>query len=107
MKYSINVTIPPATDLEGLIGIDGALMANLGIESPMQGKAENVSHPIEESRATLLEEFQTNHHLLGNLMLQYTRVEVVQAKVVHDRKLFIQLECSWEREDYVHVPFSQ
>ncbi len=109
MNYSLNITVPPATDIDGLIGVYGSLMRSMDIECPMlQGDPQNFSHPIEASREILLSELEQNHQVLKGLKDQYRHVAVINAMMANNNaRLQVLLKCSGDTEEYINVSLPQ
>lgn len=104
-KISIDVTTPPGVDVESLVCAYGALLTARNITHNYPTENIQLSHPLEESREIILNEFQQVSSHLGSITQTYRDVSAIGMKT-DGRRLKIMLQCTNPNEEFINADHS-
>lgn len=80
MLTHIFINVPPSTDEAGLLACYGSLLTAQGIQNHLGSTPGNFSHPVEESRILIMQEFQENFGYIEGMAAQHDKIELVSVK---------------------------
>lgn len=104
-KITIQLAIPPGTDVEGFVSAYGSLLRAHRVKCDIPSQDVQLNHPLEEAREQILGDFQRTNSQLQSISAKYADVSV--SNVLSDgRKMTIILACDKPNSEFINADFS-